>query len=302
MERLGIWKKWQPKKALAQHQAWLKQEIQKEFLWDLPPQDLMELFAGTVLTDNPLEFAGPLQSMHDWCTANAEALNVPGQEDAAWAWHRQGNGYWFAALKIQLAANNGFTLIKEWQPLLRLLLLGHLDEAKALVRAAEGLDVHHVYQDFWRTRHWTQMLSHRFALHLIYALLGEEYDGDSDNPEPLGVFAPLVHLVNHPDADLLVEPILNVLDWHTHETDDRRDGAEFRFKDFKIWPLEILALYRVREALGYTNPMSIDHPLMELPLSRLPPLAPMYKDEWTEQAIAAVAKLRKEPAPGFWQL
>lgn len=302
MERLGIWKKWQAKKYLAQDQEWIQRDGQEDWLLNEPRQELSALFTGQEQTDNPLKYASRLEYMHEWCTANAAALNVLGQEDVAWVWHRQGNGYWFAALKIQLAANNGFILVTEWQPLLRLLLLGHLDEAKALVRAAEGLDVHHIYHDFWCARSRPQMLSHRFALHLIYALLGEEYDGDSDNPEPLGVFAPLVHLVNHPDANQLVEPILNVLDWHTHETDDRRDFAEFRHKDFKIWPLEILALYRVREALGYTNPMSIDHPLMELPLSRLPPRAPMYKDEWTEQAIAAVAKLRKEPAPGFWQL
>lgn len=302
MTRLGIWKKWQPKKCLAQRQNWLKQEIQREYLWDKSHQNLAALFAGIKLTDNLLVYSGSLQFMHEWSTANAEALNVAGHEDEAWAWHRQGNGYWFAAIKIQLAANNGFALSVEWQPLLRLLLLGHLDEAKALVRAAEGLDVHHVYQDFWRTRRFPKMLSHRFALHLIYTLLGEEYDGDSDNPEPLGVFSPLVRLIDEPDAEQLVAPILQVLDWHTHETNDRQDFAEFGHGTFDIWPLEILALYRVRQALGYANPESIDHPMMQLPLSQLPPLSPMHKDEWTEQAIAAVSKLRKEPTPGFWQL
>jgi hypothetical protein len=303
MKRLGVWTRWSPKKILVSRQQWIQRDNEPIWWWQEPTQELTMLIQGERQTENPLEYSTSLKSMHLWCTANAEALNIAGREVEAWDWHRQANGYWFAALKIHLAGNWGWSNQSDWQPLLRLLLLGHMEEAKAMVQAAQGLDETHVYHDFWTVRTREKFLAHRFAFHLIYALMDQPFNGDQDNEEPLGVFAPLVALIREPDANQLIEPILHVLDWHTHETDVKHRGqyAEFSFGKFAAWPIEILALFRVRECLGLSNP-ELDHPLMALPLSKLQPIVPLYRDEWTQGALAGAAKLLPQRPIEFWQI
>jgi hypothetical protein len=83
----------------------------------------------------------------------------------------------------------------------------------------------------------------------------------------LGAYAGILSNWDIPEA--LAEPLVTACDYHCENLRERNDNlAEFDEPPFDLYPVEILAIYKVREGLGLETP-KIDHPLMSTPLASL---------------------------------
>lgn len=113
---------------------------------------------------------------------------------------------------------------------------------------------------------------YRPALHFIMRLLAD-YLGEPPHvlqgeslTEPH--YRALFDHWREPDVDALVPFCLAACDAHTHRNNQ---FDEFRTRsEWKRSPIEILLLFKLRELLGLANP-TLDHPLMNTPLGKLPP-------------------------------
>ena len=86
------------------------------------------------------------------------------------------------------------------------------------------------------------------------------------------------------DMEVLMQALLAVCDWHTHEcmysrSMDPGRRVDFVFDIYMGWPIEVHMVYRLRELLGLPNPSHLDHPLMQTPLANYLPSWPMPEDQ-----------------------
>lgn len=66
----------------------------------------------------------------------------------------------------------------------------------------------------------------------------------------------------------LASALSKACDYHCEKMISQGSGEEFYLPPFVLYPVEILAIYKVRERLGLETPV-IDHPLMTTPLASL---------------------------------
>jgi hypothetical protein len=93
------------------------------------------------------------------------------------------------------------------------------------------------------------------------------------------------------DPQALVEPLLDVCDWHTHECMYSRSMLPSKQVDFiddtlMGWPVEVHMVYRLREQLGLPLPHDLDHPLMKAPLGAYLPPQAVPRDERLERVVS----------------
>ncbi len=122
-----------------------------------------------------------------------------------------------------------------------------------------------------------------------------------EHPYPAPAYDALLACWRHPDPAALVDVLLAVCDWHTHEcmysrSDKGSKDVDFSLDPYMGWPLEVHMVYRLREDLGLTNPSSLDHPLMETGLAPYLPPWPVPEDALLAQVTAKA--LREFPALG----
>jgi hypothetical protein len=115
-----------------------------------------------------------------------------------------------------------------------------------------------------------------FLLRLIADSQGKPRTGDG---EPL--FAALLAHWQTPDADALAPLLLAACDRHTHQA-AKTDGP--LMLQHTYYPLEALAVLRLRLLRGLTNPL-LEHPLMSTPLGALPEVTEFYTDELLEGVV-----------------
>jgi hypothetical protein len=95
-----------------------------------------------------------------------------------------------------------------------------------------------------------------------------EYAGDDDS-----VYARVIAAWN--DEQSLHNAVVAMLDYHMVRTEDVHDSEnlmEFVFYPYPLFPVEYLALERVRERAGLPTPRP-KHALLSTPLGELPPIA-----------------------------
>lgn len=114
---------------------------------------------------------------------------------------------------------------------------------------------------------------------------------------PLGAYQPIVDAW-HAGGNALRDAVAGLLDWrldHTNEEDPEDDKIEWGYdtQPYDFWPVEILALERIR---GERSLPPVDwpaHALLTTPLARQrPPFAePLPQDELVERVVTAVRKV-----------
>lgn len=92
-------------------------------------------------------------------------------------------------------------------------------------------------------------------------------------------------------TERLTPALLRCCDWHLEQTAQGNDEISYEFEDSYAfaYPIEILAVLRLRESIGLQNP-KLDHPLMNSPLGVLPPPQPWYTDELLDNFEAILRK------------
>ncbi|WP_374355137.1 hypothetical protein [Chitinimonas sp.] len=85
-----------------------------------------------------------------------------------------------------------------------------------------------------------------------------------------------------PEPDDLHDLLLALCDRRTQQVDDRQDfsGNVLRW----YFPYEILAVFRLREQLGLSNP-TLDHLVMKTQMAVLPPPQALYDDPFLQKIL-----------------
>jgi hypothetical protein len=101
-------------------------------------------------------------------------------------------------------------------------------------------------------------------------------------------------------TERLTPALLRCCDWHLEQTAQGNDEISYEFEDSYAfaYPIEILAVLRLRELIGLENP-KLDHPLMNSPLGVLPPPQPWYTDELLDNFEAILRKDLPQMFAGF---
>lgn len=125
-------------------------------------------------------------------------------------------------------------------------------------------------------------------LHLIEILA--DYFGMSVATQSNGpILDALLHNWRTDNLSELSEILLAVCDLHTRQFNwDLMVGPNF-YNDFIRFPVEILALFRLRQWLGLENPV-LDHPLMQSPLGVLPPEQSFFGDKLFDRVYTRMVK------------
>ena len=90
-------------------------------------------------------------------------------------------------------------------------------------------------------------------------------------------------------TDELAEAISDICDLHCEESFDVGSYPMFVYPPYNIFPVEILALLRVRSDLGLKTPV-IDHPLLRSALCSPPKIVPVIQDELLDAAVEFVRR------------
>lgn len=132
---------------------------------------------------------------------------------------------------------------------------------------------------------------HRRIQHFVLRLVSSN-QGWPDRSSPAcaydePVYNLLIQQWRDPAPGILIEPLLAACDRHTHEArvDSNKSSYDLPWLDEWYVPFEVLAVLKLREQHGLSNP-ELDHPLMKTPLGRLPTPVPFYKDELLDGVVA----------------
>jgi hypothetical protein len=123
----------------------------------------------------------------------------------------------------------------------------------------------------------------RFVLALYADFAGSTVPPLPAHPYESPAYDALLACWRDPDPQRMVEPLLNVCDWHTHEcmySQSMRPSKEVDFINDTLmgWPVEVHMVYRLRERLGLALPGPLDHPLLQTPFGAFLPPQPVPED------------------------
>jgi hypothetical protein len=130
----------------------------------------------------------------------------------------------------------------------------------------------------------------RFALALYADFAGTQLPELPAHPYDSPAYDLMLSCWRDPDPARLIEPLLHVCDWHTHEcmySASMRPSKNVDFIDDTLmgWPVEVHMLFRLRERLGLALPLAPDHPLMQVPLGPYLPPQPVPHDARIERIV-----------------
>lgn len=145
-----------------------------------------------------------------------------------------------------------------------------------------------------------------FGLSIIGDWLGQPLDMDKHKLPRDPAWGLLVANWREPDPAKLLPILMGACDTHVEriavtarEVDTQSAKYEFGSVFEAVYPSEILAVLRLREMIGLTNPESIDHPLMQTPYARItcrPGELPL-QDELLDRFLATVRQRDPQVLP-----
>jgi hypothetical protein len=112
---------------------------------------------------------------------------------------------------------------------------------------------------------WAEAVYEPFVLMLHHKTFGSDLPRHVTDRK-LGPYENILSRWDQPEK--LGEAIASACDYHCQRMSDSTLGHEFHVQPFDLYPVEILAIYKVRERLGLETPI-VDHPLMSTPLASL---------------------------------
>jgi hypothetical protein len=132
-----------------------------------------------------------------------------------------------------------------------------------------------------------------FLMKLFALWKGTELKFDAVKVCPLGVYQEILDAWH--DEGALAKAMTAVCDYHCVRAFDDPDGfPEFAWEPYNVFPVDILAIQRVRRDLGLKTP-TIEHPLLDTPLTKTPVTPPPVDD----QVLATVRQRALDELPGI---
>jgi len=124
-----------------------------------------------------------------------------------------------------------------------------------------------------------------FVLNLYAQWSGKPFPLDGLPLQSMQTYEPLLSLWQTEDLGALEKALLSACDFHMERSSYSDSAPEFYNPETILFPVEILAVLRLREAKGLINP-DIDHPLMQTPIGRLREIKAVPHDEMMDRAVA----------------
>jgi hypothetical protein len=167
------------------------------------------------------------------------------------------------------------------------LALGWTDRAVMLFRQlAEGI-ARGQFGDYdaKKTKPFFQRRTQFFLLRMVAEWQGIALPTLPPQADDELLFCALLSHWRTPDVEILAPLLLTACDRHTHLALIRKDSPDFDTSgELTYVPFEILAVLRVREILGLSNP-ALDHPLMATAFGVLPEPGEPYRDALLDGVI-----------------
>lgn len=128
-----------------------------------------------------------------------------------------------------------------------------------------------------------------FTLHLFAKWRQIPFEYPASAACPLAVYQDLLETWDNPGA--FANHLLAACEYHVEQAfdDDDGDTQDFFRTLYDLFPVEILAIKRIREERGQPMP-AIDHPLMQTSLAHAPAKLPVVNDELLSAVSSKVCK------------
>lgn len=120
-----------------------------------------------------------------------------------------------------------------------------------------------------------------FVLKLYSVWVGQEIEFRADVSDPLRRYRQVFDHWHSPSD--LGNALLDLCDLHCEEAVDNGGAAAYAFHPYNVFPVEIMAVLRIRRLLGLETP-EISHQLLQTPLVTPPP-PPVVDDDLLNRAI-----------------
>ena len=131
---------------------------------------------------------------------------------------------------------------------------------------------------------WTSVAP--FVLNLYAQWSGKPFPMDDLPLRSMQAYEPLLSLWQSEDLEALGKALTAACDFHMERSNPSKAGnSEFSSAAQILFPVEILALLRLRETKGLANP-AINHPLLQTPIGRLHEIKSVPHDEMMDRAVA----------------
>ena len=125
-----------------------------------------------------------------------------------------------------------------------------------------------------------------FILNLYAQWIGKPFPMDGLPLQSMQAYEPLLSVWQTEDLEAFTRAIVQVCDFHMECSKlSQVETYEFGTAAQILFPVEILAVLRLRETKGLINP-AIDHPLMQTPIGRLHEIKSVPHDEMLDRAVA----------------
>ncbi|HMP58612.1 MAG TPA: hypothetical protein PKD86_04600 [Gemmatales bacterium] len=137
-----------------------------------------------------------------------------------------------------------------------------------------------------------------FAFKLYCTWIGEEITFRDDVANPLGWYQQIFDAWHEPQQ--LRSALLDICDYHCQQALDQDVSAQFGYHPYNIFPVEIMALLRIRKELGLPTP-DFEHKLITgNPLLHPPATLPDVQDDLLDRLVAYVRDAFPDVSPPWW--
>lgn len=143
-------------------------------------------------------------------------------------------------------------------------------------------------------KHWSRRIFEPFVVVLLKQALREAVPSEFATRD-LGVYSQVIEAWDDPTK--LGNALVNLCDYHCQQMDGDifKWYPEFQYPPFKLVPVEILAIRKLREQLGLATP-EVKHPLLELPTASMP--LPDLEDTQPDEIINRIRQAYPELLDG----
>ncbi len=136
---------------------------------------------------------------------------------------------------------------------------------------------------------WKEVSLYSFALHLFAKWRKLPFAYSQADAIKLGVYQEL--LDGWDNGTTFANCLVAACDYHVEQAfdDSEQDTQDFFYTLYNLFPVEILAIKRIRKLQGLSMP-EIDHPLMKTSLANPPEQIPSSQDDILKEVILKVCK------------
>lgn len=280
-------RKWDADKLHKKLEEWVNRPQNKKLLFD---DEIKEIEQGIQSGDSAqiVHFGASLEFIAKWESTNGALSVLNGNADG---WHSLGKSavYLYSSLRIILhyfdhdtnpAKSPRMTYNHAALSFAHLLALGYYSEANWVgKRLAQGL-LDGAFEKWQAAARFPPFM---IRLHEFWS---GNYAAQSSADSPRDPYQQIIGAWDG-EAEEFKNALREACDYHCQRIDGNNDDHEFYDSVYAIFPIEILAVKRVRQALNLEMP-ELDHPLMQSLLAVPPENPPFASDDLLDRLVAHV--------------